>query len=62
MSQRTQQEPEHGEWYDLVNIGPFGHGAHQRDGRVLMSYPFGMVPQLIVEVIACMADLLPAEG
>jgi arginine utilization protein RocB len=35
----------------VVNLGPYGHGAHQRGERVLMSYSFGVLPQLIWEVI-----------
>jgi arginine utilization protein RocB len=36
----------------VVNLGPYGKGAHQRGERVLMSYSFGVLPQLIWEVIA----------
>jgi arginine utilization protein RocB len=36
----------------VFNIGSYGFGAHQRDERVLMSYTFGELPQLIYEVIA----------
>lgn len=35
----------------VVNIGPYGRAAHQRGERVLMSYSFGSVPQLIYETI-----------
>jgi arginine utilization protein RocB len=35
----------------VVNLGPYGKGAHQAGERVLMSYSFGVVPQLIWEVI-----------
>lgn len=34
-----------------VNLGPYGHGAHQPGERVLMSYSFGTLPQLLFEVI-----------
>ena len=33
------------------NWGPFGRGAHQRDEAVLMSYTFGILPQLLYETI-----------
>ncbi len=36
----------------VFNLGSYGFGAHQRDERVLMSYTFGELPQLIYEVIA----------
>jgi arginine utilization protein RocB len=35
----------------VVDIGPYGRSVHQRDERVLMSYSFGVLPQLICEVI-----------
>src|SRR2546425_5886945 len=35
----------------VVDIGPYGRSIHQRDERVLMSYSFGVLPQLICEVI-----------
>lgn len=35
----------------VVNLGPYGRGAHQRGERVLMSYSFGTLPQLLWEVI-----------
>jgi len=34
-----------------INLGPYGWGAHQRGERLLQSYSFGVLPQLIVEVI-----------
>jgi arginine utilization protein RocB len=36
----------------MINLGPYGWGAHQRGERLLQSYSFGVLPQLIVEVIA----------
>ncbi len=36
----------------VVNLGPYGKGAHQPGERVLMSYAFGELPQLVYEVIA----------
>ncbi|HEV2583955.1 MAG TPA: hypothetical protein VGT44_24080, partial [Ktedonobacteraceae bacterium] len=39
----------------VVNLGPYGKGAHQAGERVLMSYSFGVVPQLIWEVIERLA-------
>jgi arginine utilization protein RocB len=35
----------------VVNLGVYGRGAHQRGEAVLMSYSFGMLPQLIWEVV-----------
>jgi arginine utilization protein RocB len=35
----------------VVNLGPYGKGAHQRGERVLMSYSFGVLPQLIYETV-----------
>jgi arginine utilization protein RocB len=34
-----------------INLGPYGWGAHQRGERLLQSYSFGALPQLILEVI-----------
>ncbi|HEY7779438.1 MAG TPA: M20/M25/M40 family metallo-hydrolase [Ktedonobacterales bacterium] len=39
----------------VVNLGPYGRGAHQRGERVLMSYSFGVLPRLIHEVIESLA-------
>ena len=35
----------------VVDFGPYGQGAHQRDEAALMSYSFGILPQLLCEVI-----------
>jgi arginine utilization protein RocB len=35
----------------VINLGPYGRGAHQRGERALMSYSFGMLPQLLWELI-----------
>jgi arginine utilization protein RocB len=35
----------------MINLGPYGWGAHQRGERLLQSYSFGVLPQLIVEVV-----------
>ncbi len=35
----------------VVNLGPYGRGVHQSGEAVLMSYSFGIVPQLLCEVI-----------
>lgn len=35
----------------VVNLGPYGAGAHQRGERLLMSYSFGVLPQLLLETI-----------
>ena len=39
----------------VVNLGPYGKGAHQAGERVLMSYSFGILPQLLYEVIEHLA-------
>ncbi|MBF6590243.1 MAG: M20/M25/M40 family metallo-hydrolase [Ktedonobacterales bacterium] len=39
----------------VVNLGPYGAGAHQRGERLLMSYSFGVLPQLIAETIEQLA-------
>jgi arginine utilization protein RocB len=44
----------------VVNLGPYGRGAHQRGERVLMSYSFGVLPQLLYETIAELAT--PSEA
>lgn len=35
----------------MINLGPYGWGAHQRGERLLQSYSFGVLPQLMIEVI-----------
>jgi arginine utilization protein RocB len=35
----------------VINLGPYGRGVHQSGEGVLMSYSFGILPQLIYEVI-----------
>lgn len=35
----------------VVNLGPYGRGVHQSGEGVLMSYSFGILPQLIYEII-----------
>lgn len=35
----------------VINWGPYGRGAHQRDESLLMSYSFGLLPQLLYETI-----------
>ena len=42
----------------VVNFGVHGLGAHQRDERVLMSYSFGTLPELICETIERIAQQL----
>jgi arginine utilization protein RocB len=39
----------------FVNLGPYGRAVHQRGERVLMSYSFGVLPQLISEIIDYLA-------
>jgi arginine utilization protein RocB len=41
----------------VVNLGPYGAGAHQRGERTLMSYSFGVLPQLLFETITRLAEL-----
>ncbi|MGZ6363538.1 MAG: hypothetical protein ACXWP0_17830, partial [Ktedonobacterales bacterium] len=41
----------------VIDLGVYGKGAHQRGERVLMSYSFGDVPQLIYETIMCLAEI-----
>jgi arginine utilization protein RocB len=38
-----------------INLGPYGWGAHQRGERLLESYSFGVLPQLVIEVIERLA-------
>ncbi len=35
----------------VVNLGPYGKGAHQRGERALMSLSFGALPELVYETI-----------
>jgi arginine utilization protein RocB len=42
----------------VVDMGPYGRSVHQRDERVLMSYSFGVLPQLICEVIERLGQVL----
>jgi arginine utilization protein RocB len=35
----------------VFNLGPYGRGVHQSGEAVLMSYSFGVVPQLLCEII-----------
>jgi arginine utilization protein RocB len=39
----------------VVNLGPYGRGAHQRGERTLMSYSFGILPQLVYETVSELA-------
>jgi arginine utilization protein RocB len=39
----------------VVNLGPYGRGAHQRGERALMSYSFAVLPQLVYETIMKLA-------
>lgn len=45
----------------FVNFGPYGKGAHQRGERALMSYSFGILPQLLYETIERLALLVEEE-
>ncbi|MHB8598506.1 MAG: M20/M25/M40 family metallo-hydrolase [Ktedonobacteraceae bacterium] len=40
----------------IVNFGPYGFGAHQRGERVLMSYSFGVLPELLYETIEALKE------
>lgn len=40
----------------IVNFGPYGRGAHQRGERALMSYSFGVLPQLLYETFEALAQ------
>ncbi len=42
----------------VVNLGPYGRGAHQRGERTLMSYSFEALPQLVYESIFELASVL----
>ncbi len=35
----------------VVNLGPYGKGAHQRGERALASYSFGVLPGLVFETV-----------
>lgn len=39
----------------VINWGPYGRGAHQRDESLLMSYSFGLLPQLLYETMQRLA-------
>jgi arginine utilization protein RocB len=41
----------------VADFGVYGRGAHQRGERVLMSYSFGVLPELIYEVIEHLGQL-----
>ncbi|GCE48838.1 arginine utilization protein RocB [Thermosporothrix hazakensis] len=45
----------------VFNWGVYGHGVHQRDERVLMSYSFEDLPALLLEVMNCLAKALKDE-
>lgn len=40
----------------VINWGPFGRGAHQRDEAVLMPYTFEQLPQLLYETLLHLAS------
>ncbi len=42
----------------VINWGPYGRGAHQRDESLLMSYSFGLLPQLLYETIQRLAQMV----
>ena len=45
----------------VINLGVYGFGVHQRGERVLMSYSFGVLPQLLMETIERLTRLVSAE-
>jgi len=45
----------------VINLGPYGKGAHQAGERALMSYSFGILPQLLYEVIETLAGEIQAN-
>jgi arginine utilization protein RocB len=40
----------------VVDLGPFGAGAHQPGERALVSYSFGILPQLVYETIQRLSE------
>jgi arginine utilization protein RocB len=42
----------------VINWGPYGRGAHQRDESLLMSYSFGLLPQLLYETIQHLIEMV----
>ena len=45
----------------VINLGPYGKGAHQTGERALMSYSFGILPQLLCETIERLARKIQGE-
>ncbi len=45
----------------VINLGPYGKGAHQTGERALMSYSFGILPQLLCETIERLAREVQGE-
>ena len=45
----------------VINLGPYGKGAHQTGERALMSYSFGILPQLLCETIERLAREMQKE-
>ena len=45
----------------VINLGPYGKGAHQTGERALMSYSFGILPRLLCEVIERLAQEMHAS-
>lgn len=42
----------------VVNLGPYGKGAHQRGERALASYSFGVLPGLVFETVLRLATTI----
>ena len=45
----------------VINLGPYGKGAHQTGERALMSYSFGILPQLLCETIERLAKEMQGD-
>jgi arginine utilization protein RocB len=43
----------------VINWGPHGQGAHQRDEAILMPYSFETLPALLYELIGRLANKIP---
>lgn len=46
----------HGLATPVINLGPYGGGAHQRGERLLMPYTFDTLPRLLVEMLGMLAE------
>lgn len=46
----------------VVNLGPYGKGAHQRGERALASYSFGVLPGLVFETVLRLGEIVARHG